>query len=261
MEICSSEKIEKFCDIFIQCINVELLRIRGYGCVTFKTTGSHTDMDHNTFLKSAKSITNSLKTVTYENLKDLNSLRQFGIFVEKNMFIDTNGINTHKGLIFLILFIFREYLLATEFQNMSSSIKDFSKGLVDDYINPKNSAALNTLGINDIRTFPLSGFELVFNFIATIENNLDFWSEDKKTLYLISSLDDTTTIKRSNIQTLNMLKSKAHDALYNSNVNLAIDLDKYYINNKISSGGVADILTVTNVLMKLKGDFYGKTLG
>lgn len=248
-------KKQQFCNALLESIHVELSRDRGYGCVTYKTNGSHNDMNFNTFLKSAQSISNSIKQIKSQDLENFLSLRNFGVFVENEMFNATNGINTHKGLIFLTLFILRTFLINENFNNLKKSISEFSKDLAKDYIHPKNSAILKKNGINDIRSFPLNGYEFILNFIDKIEKNPSYWTEDKKTLYLISTIDDTTTIKRSDIDTLRILQKHSEKAFYSKDEELAKKLDEYYIKNKISSGGVADILTITNILLKIKGDF------
>ncbi|SUB74622.1 triphosphoribosyl-dephospho-CoA synthase [Peptoniphilus indolicus] len=258
MKYINSNKIDIFCNCFLTAVHSELSRKRGYGCVNYTSNGSHTDMDHNTFLNSASAIVDQLKKVEGSDLTDFKNLKNFGVKVEEAMFKSTNGINTHKGLIFLILFVYREWLLNTDYSEISKSIKEFSKELTCDYTNPQNSAKLHTFGINDIRTFPLTGYETVFNFIDLIKEN--YWDEDKKTLYLIANIDDTTTIKRSDIKTLKFLQNRALEILNNYDERLADELDKFYVKNNISSGGIADVLTTANLILNLYGGKNAKIM-
>lgn len=254
------EKIDFFCDIFLQSIHSELSRERSYGCVNYISNGSHTNMNYKTFLNSANVIVTQLKKVTEYDIENFANLRNFGLQIENSMFKSTNGINTHKGLIFLILFIFREWIIDTDYENISNSIKEFSVDLKNDYINPINSAKLHSLGINDIRTFPLSGYEFIFNFIDLIKSYSEFWTEDKKTLYLIEYIDDTTTVNRSSLSTLRFLQNTSKNILKNYTESSAEELNKYYIKNNISSGGVADVLTTTNLILNLYGEKNAKIM-
>lgn len=258
MKYMNSNKIDTFCNYFLKAVHSELSRKRGYGCVNYTSNGSHTDMDHDTFLNSANSIVEQLKEVKDSDLTNFKNLKNFGVKVEDAMFKSTNGINTHKGLIFLMLFIYREWLINTSYSKISKSIMIFSKELSCDYTNPQNSAKLHTFGINDIRTFPLTGYKTIFNFIDLVKEN--GWDEDKKTLYLIANIDDTTTIKRSDIETLKFLQNQGNKILTNYDEKLADELDNYYVKNNISSGGVADVLTTANLILSLYGGKNAKIM-
>lgn len=259
-EINKNEKrINLFCDAFLTAVDLELSRKRGYGCVTYKSSGSHSDMDYTTFIKSSEAIVATLKTVQEQDLHDFKNLREFGIKAEENMFKATEGINTHKGMIFLLLFLYMAWLKEFDFKDWSKEIIDFSKDLVFDYTKPKNSALLHSEGINDIRQLPLSGYELIFELVDLIEKNTDTFDDDRTTLYLISKIDDTTTIKRSSISKLKKLQAISNEIYQNYDEKKASRLDEYYINNNISSGGVADLVTITNLLLILRRE-YAKTL-
>lgn len=246
-----NDKIEMFCNALLNSVESELSRKRGYGCVSYTSPGSHNDMDYRTFLNSANAIVEKLKVIKPFDYSNFSNLKKFGLEVEKAMFKATNGINTHKGLIFLLLFIYREWLVETPYHDIPSSIKIFSKDLKNDYINPINSAKLHNFGLNDIRTFPLSGYEFIFDFINLTKIDTNLCDEDKKTLYLLSHIDDTTTVKRSNIETLRFLQDKSKNTLKNYTESSADELNKYYIQNNISSGGVADVLTTANLILNL----------
>ena len=80
------------------------------------------------------------------------------------------------------------------------------------------------------------------------------------TIFLIAHIDDTTTFHRSDLETLFYIQDKAKEILevedrrvYEKEVK---KLDDFYVNNRISSGGVADLFTTIRTLELLREDFY-----
>lgn len=238
-----------FCQAWKQMVMRELSRIRGYGCVTLFTNGSHTDMDASVFFASAAAISSTLQKIEKKDLRDFPSLRSFGKIIEKEMFLATGGINTHKGLIFLSLFLYEAWLSSVSFNDLADHISSFADGLEKDYEHPVNSARLHFSGLKDIRHYPLTGFSELLAFIS--EMNGEAWSEDRKTLYLLSVTDDTTTVKRGSIELMKKLKEEARAVFLSKSETDALRLDRFYRDHKLSSGGVADLLTVTNLILYL----------
>ena len=72
------------------------------GLVDLHNNGAHTDMDVPLFLKSAASLVPYFKTVVRLGLKDagMEPLKTAGLDAERAMFAATNGVNTHKGMIY-----------------------------------------------------------------------------------------------------------------------------------------------------------------
>src|SRR5659263_14142 len=78
------------------------------GLISPVSNGAHTDMNYYTFIDSACVLSRYLPLLVQEGFsnkpcKDIfNSIRPIGIEAEKDMFEITKGINTHKGMLFLI---------------------------------------------------------------------------------------------------------------------------------------------------------------
>ena len=72
------------------------------GLVDLNNNGAHTDMDVPLFLKSAASLVPYFKTAVRLGLCDagMESLKAAGLEAERAMFAATNGVNTHKGMIY-----------------------------------------------------------------------------------------------------------------------------------------------------------------
>lgn len=72
------------------------------GLVDKRNNGAHTDMDVPLFLKSAASLVPYFKTAVRLGLDDagMEPLKDAGLAAERTMFAATNGVNTHKGMIY-----------------------------------------------------------------------------------------------------------------------------------------------------------------
>ncbi len=72
------------------------------GLVDLNNNGAHTDMDVPLFLKSAASLVPYFKAALLLGLKDagMEPLQAAGLDAEHAMFAATNGVNTHKGMIY-----------------------------------------------------------------------------------------------------------------------------------------------------------------
>ena len=80
----------------------ELLTTPKPGLVDRDNNGAHTDMDVPLFLKSAASLVPYFKTAVRLGLDDagMAPLKDAGLAAERAMFAATNGVNTHKGMIY-----------------------------------------------------------------------------------------------------------------------------------------------------------------
>ena len=72
------------------------------GLVDENNNGAHTDMDVPLFLKSAAALVPYFQTAVRLGLADagMESLKRAGIEAERAMFAATNGVNTHKGMVY-----------------------------------------------------------------------------------------------------------------------------------------------------------------
>lgn len=75
------------------------------GLVDRDNNGSHSDMDFYTFMASASALysgfyESALMGLTHDSPELFNEVRKIGIDSERRMFESTDGVNTHKGIIF-----------------------------------------------------------------------------------------------------------------------------------------------------------------
>ena len=246
------------------------------GLVDFQNSGSHKDMNYVTFINSISSLSIIWQQFSEEGLKYSGNLsdvlpliRQIGLKAEKLMFSETNNVNTHKGIIFLLgLSCFSTaycYKIKKEinYNFISEIIKKICKNIVENELensklNPKTHGEIVYKRYGKIaggaRSEAQSGFSLIFiKILPVIENEITdeiLLNQNKfnqilqKILSLIISLNnDTNILYRTDIEILNQTKKLAEKA-FNENEKY-VDLCNFCKEKNISAGGSADILAVS----------------
>ena len=254
-----SNTITNLCD---QSMMAELNLHPKFGLVTPYTNGSHKDMDYDLMIKAKKSILpyfSSMIKIGYnsDNLKQIfQAIRKIGIEAEKNMFLETNGINAYKGLIFAL------GLAVTSVTNKISNLKQkrtWSQILASmtQGITKELEQGNETFGKIAYKKYNIKGArhqaELGFPIVNEVINKYNLDNDEtllKALCYLISNIDDTVLLKRCNdIKLYNQVKTKFKELDCNKeNIN---DLNEYCINNNLSFGGSADLLIVSVFIKKI----------
>lgn len=250
--------IKIYTENLFRAIDLELSRSYGFGCVTYECSGSHKDMNYRTFEKSAIAIIDGLHEIEWSKINNFTDLKKAGIKVENCMFNATNGINTHKGLIFLQMFISFAFVKDIKWDNLTHFIKELANPLLYDYKEIEKAIIWDKNGLRDIRYYPLSGFTDIITIADYLAENVV--SDIDLTLYLIANTDDTTTIQRSDLKTLRLVQDRANEILMETdsrtkNQNIE-KLNKFYIENSLSSGGIADLFTTIRTLEFVRDHFY-----
>lgn len=242
----------------------ELSRTLAFGCVNKFSNGSHTDMTYDTFILSSKAIRDGLENIDWENVSTFEELRIQGLKVERSMLEKTGGVNTHKGLVFMLMFLAYFYTKYGYIDTLERKIANFSSPLKKDYIHYKSAKKWNELKIKDIRYFPLTGFSELIK-LSKVKYKGDY-ENTLLSLKLIAHIDDTTTINRSKLKTLSYVQDEAKKILRINESDKekimakAKSLNQFYLDNNLSSGGVADVFTVIKLLSNLEEEINGKNL-
>ena len=246
------------------------------GLVDFNGSGIHKDMDFNLFMDSTSVISGYFESLFrrgYEFSGEdfslaLPQIRFIGLQMEKAMFLKTKGVNSQKGIIFLMgisLFCVgfsykkNEKYIEIDFIN---SIKSICKNLV------KNEFKVNTrenkthgekcfekYGIAGVRQEAEEGLPTIFQYSLPLlkkENNLDQISLTKTLLILMAKLYDTNILYRSNMSILLDLQSLSANTLHNFSKQNYQKLLDFCLENKLSPGGAADLLSITIFLYLLE---------
>ncbi len=256
------------------------------GLVDRHDSGAHTDMDYDTFAASTTAIVPYLARMfeagyTWES-KDFNalfeSIRPIGIEAEKAMFAATDGVNTHKGMIFSMgtiaaaagLFYKRhekfdaeKILILAGYLCHDAMRRDFQK---IDRKNPRTNGELlylrySTKGIRgeaqkgfpSVRTVSLPKLRSAFSSGQT-ENEAYL----NTLLTLMANVDDTNVLSRTNMVIHGHVKSEAAQLLRIGGASTALGmealkkLNQKFIHMNVSPGGCADLLAVTILLYRLE---------
>ena len=261
------------------------------GLVDRLNSGAHKDMNYHTFLTSSNSVFNGLYSCALEgaNFKEgdgsklLVRLRKIGKECEKEMLKVTQGINTHKGLIFSLgillaataRLIENGMRLATEGNStlICEEVKritiGLSRGDFKDLTHKKNlthgEAIYIKYGIKGIRGEVEEGFPMV------VQHGLPlFKKQDLKELGLNSIMlqvlmtfiaynQDTNIISRGGMEGLSYAQEEACSFLssggvYNKEYYMYLtNLNEKFIKRNISPGGSADLLAVAIFLAFIDG--------
>jgi holo-ACP synthase/triphosphoribosyl-dephospho-CoA synthase len=294
-----SERKDDICKrlsaIATQAILMEVSLPGKPGLVCPNSQGSHTDMNYLTFINSTSAINPYFERIAelgydwngVRNKQILQKLRAIGLEMEQAMLQATNGINTQKGIIFLIgysLFA-AAYVLKPEkifdVGSFKAVLKLLNKELVSKELENgwnKNSShgekCFNKFGkefAGGIRQEIEEGFPTVFEVSLPymqelFPNGIDI-NEQKtvqkkllKVLITIMSVNnDTNILHRSNTDALDELKAIATQVIRSTeeitNNGLYNELLNYCKTKNISPGGSADLLAITIFIYQLINKF------
>jgi triphosphoribosyl-dephospho-CoA synthase len=283
------------------CLNIAQLAVKSLlfevsatpkpGLVDRRNSGAHKDMDFFSFMASSSVLFHTFYNCALEgvsfnssNYKELLSrIRPIGITGEEKMFSATNGVNTHKGLIFLMgiisaalgsLYIERDYKGNISTQEICDRVKEMTEGISDKELQGiKNKEKLTygeklflKYGVKGIRGEVESGFRTVLNFgLPVIRGHLKEGKSCNDVLVhvllnLMTKTEDSNVLGRHDMSVLNYVKHCAERALKlggaftKEGMQFIRMLDKDFIEKNISPGGAADLLAVTIMFYFLETD-------
>lgn len=249
------------------------------GLVDLCNNGSHTDMDVSTFRKSARSLnpyfTECVK-IGIENKncspeQTFNDLREAGLRAETAMYEATNGVNTHKGLIYslgiLLGAIGRHWKadqpIADRALILSEAAALVQESAIADLSSANGATAGELLfleyGLKGIRGEVASGFSSVVKYSlpvyeSALANGLS--SNDAgvcSLISLISAIDDTNLYHRGGAEGARFAKEYASQLIKEKFDSKAVaQMDDEFIRRRLSPGGSADLLAITYFLHSLE---------
>lgn len=255
------------------------------GLVCPDHNGSHTDMDHALFVASANALRPYLETcaaVGMETCADAPEtvfphLRRAGVEAEKAMFAATNGVNTHKGMIFSMGLatagaartrgkgeaLVPETVAATagSFVNgiVARDLLPLKEKLPDRRLTAGEKLYLEH-GIPGIRQEAENGFPSAVAASRRLLSRGTMPLEDAlphELLHLIVETDDTNIIWRGGIEGLAYAKGAARDALEKGGMHAqegrerVLAMRDEFVRRNLSPGGCADLLALASFLFLL----------
>ena len=266
---------DKLCSMAVRSILYELSLTPKPGLVDKNGSGIHTDMDFKTFIDSTAIISIYFAELfqkgtecKQQDLKNaLPTVRNTGLRMEQEMFMQTNGINTQKGIIFLLgISLFAAGFLFNENEKFDqekfiSVIKALCNNLVEtEFTNHKDSLTHGELCFKKYHTGGIryeaeNGFPTIFMHSLPVlenENSTTDVSLYKTLLSIMAVLADTNILYRSNIQTLEILQEMSKKALSDFSMEAYAEIIDFCMHKKISPGGSADLLSITIFIFLMK---------
>lgn len=260
------------------------------GLVDRDNSGAHKDMDFFTFMASSSVLYRGFYECAIEGLffeetdstKLLDRIRIPGLKCERAMFEATNGVNTHKGLIFSMGILcaaagklYRRYEtknfnieeICEEVKKAAKdlTVRDF-KGVWDKKVLTHGERLFKEYGCKGIRGEVESGFNTVRKNAVQVLRN---WKNNRQLslndlfleilMNLMSESEDTNVIIRGGIESLAYVKSAAKDFLKSGGMGSIKAKEKLnsmnrdFIEKNISPGGSADLLAVAIFLGMMEG--------
>jgi triphosphoribosyl-dephospho-CoA synthase len=260
------------------------------GLVDRENSGAHKDMDFFTFMASSSALYRGLYECAMEGLnfeeedstKLLDRIRKPGIECEKAMFQATNGVNTHKGIIFsqgilcaVVGKMFRQQGKEKyDIEEICDEVKKVAQGLTEkDFKGIDNKTVLThgerlykEYGFKGIRGEVESGFSTV---LKNTVQSLREWKKDKNLsmndlflellLRLMAGSEDTNIIIRGGTENLNYVRKISQEFIAEGGIQQPDakkkleSMNDEFIRRYISPGGSADLLAVTIFLGMMEG--------
>lgn len=262
-----------------ECLIREVETTPKPGLVDLRNNGSHTDMDVDTFKKSARALepyfTECVK-IGIENKNNtapetFNHLREAGLRAEMTMYEATGGVNTHKGVIYslgaLLGAIGRHWTADRPIADRSLILSE-AASLVCESVNADFDSANGTTAgeklflkyrLKGIRGEVASGFSSVVNYslpayeAALADGLLPNDAGVYSLISLIAAIDDTNLYHRGGTEGARFAKEYAARLLENSIDSKSVEkMDDEFIKRNLSPGGSADLLAITYFLHMLE---------
>ena len=257
----------------IEAMLCEVAAYPSPGLVSSISKGAHIDMDHYSFIKSTSILSRYMVLFAEEGYSKrdpkeiFKDIRSIGMEAENEMFNGTKGVNTHKGMIFLLGISCAAVTKAMHdkknFKEIQEIIKQMTRGIVQDELFCMNKDNAISHGeklflkynVEGIRGQVERGIPLVFNYSFDIYKKNNFLKLNDRLIHTLLSImkhcEDSNIIHRHSMDTLKEVQQKATHIISVGGMTTAIGklsieaLDKEFIERHISPGGSADLLAVT----------------
>lgn len=262
------------------------------GLVSKISSGAHSDMDYFTFLDSAAALINPLIHCAEAGLssnspKDIFlKIRQIGKLGEQKMFSKTQGVNTHKGTLFLLGICCaaggKAIYSGAPFTSLQRIIQEMTEGLVERELSSRVRELGNTHPsrlthgerlflahkVEGIRGEVQRGLPTVFDIALDVYKENQELSPNSRLVQTLLAImqfsEDTNILHRHSFETLKEVQERAKQIMALGGMNTAAGIqaieamDEDFCKRKIGPGGSADLLGVTVFLALLEGFMDGR---
>ncbi len=251
------------------------------GLVDLANCGAHSDMDVPLFEKSAESLKPYFldAAVMGMNSCSMRELRERGLRAEKEMFLATGGVNTHKGMIYSMGLLLAGAGMALKADSgvceeeplVEMAVRyaadlagqDAEKQIAESLAEPKTNGgkALKAYGTRGAMGEAADGFPGALYCASRLHQYMKEGIEKRKAGALafcdsMARLEDTNLLHRGGLDGLDFARSEASliaaAGEYDERISGLEALDAEMIRRNLSPGGSADMLALAFFLERLK---------
>jgi holo-ACP synthase CitX len=231
-----------------------------FGLVSPLSNGSHPDMNYEMMKGSANAIIPNLRKMFWIgfNSKSLEEAyflgKKEGLYAEEQMYLSTSGINTYKGLIFILglTLLSCGYMLKNhqKYQDIFNNVATMTKTVFEEKkYNTFGEHAFNEYAFGGARSEASKGLPSVQKATEQLPITTDL---HMTLIGIIANCEDTVMLKRAgSIKRYNYFKNEITD-IKEYNLEKIISITNECIKNNISCGGAADILITTLFIKRIK---------
>jgi triphosphoribosyl-dephospho-CoA synthase len=247
------------------------------GLVTLVDSGSHTDMDAHTFMRSLFALRGYFVRIATLGAQSagFGELQACGIEAEARMLSATGGINTHRGAIFMLGLLCAAAgavaagggpLHATAIRRML--LARWGGALGERCKRPPTlpgGIAARRLGLRSASAEAAAGFPVLFDTAlpalhSAMERGLDRRQSRVDTLFaIIAVLDDSNLAHRGGLDGLRYAQQAARGFLADGGaarpggIEAAHAIGDAFVQRRLSAGGAADTLAAACLVHRLQG--------
>jgi len=246
------------------------------GLVTLVDTGSHTDMDAQTFMRSLLALRSYFVQIARLGAEgaDFVSLQACGIEAEARMLAATGGINTHRGAIFTLGLLCAAAGAATAGGRSLHPcalrmmlLKRWGEALHARALRAPTlpgGIAARRHGLRSASEEAAAGFPALFDTAvpalrSALARGLDRQQAGVDTLFgVIAVLDDSNLAHRGGLEGLHFARAAARRFLADGGsarpggIEAAFDIGAAFVRRRLSPGGAADTLAAAWLVQRLQ---------
>ena len=246
-----------------QALQTELDTTPKPGLVDKHDNGAHHDMDYALMLESIRALHPYFLKLSLLGFQDqqpeTEQIRTIGIEAEKAMLEATRNVNTHKGALFSL-----GLAVVAAAQMMKSVRKEEKRGKTPNVTSLQHiikqlacqfPKAEGTHGSSVFEKHPVRGAlanaqqgyaQLATDWLPYYQQlRYDEYQCHKTLLHIMSQLDDTNIYYRKDAMTVARVKQQSEELLADFSVDKLSAMNEQFIDENISPGGSADMLSLT----------------
>lgn len=261
------QELERLAALAVRCLTLEAETWPKPGLVSPIDSGSHADMDIDTFRRSAAALKPYFAALAEAGARGstMGRLRVIGLEAEAAMLQATGGVNTHRGAIFgLGLLCAAAGMRAGELADPARPLgavvaAHWRDGIVNgpELLHSHGGVARRRFGVGGARHEAAQGFPTIYDVgLPALRRGAELTGDElparvQACFALIAHLEDTNLLHRGGIDGLRFARAAAREFLAQGGVaqpdwlERARAVHRAFVARRLSPGGSADLLAMS----------------